>query len=264
VSSVVGSRRYVKAAPSQASRCVLLLSPACATQRRRCATVSMRDREHSPAGTACSRLRLNSSARHRRLVRPSAADPASSLWPQRRPPVRPPDVVRGCRIKPSRKAAARSRKGTPGPPCATTSRRTTCARRTRWPFSEPTVRTGLAGSPGVCATASRERDTRTGRQPLLATRVPQRHVNSALSPGLGRLLPRTSWSSAPDASRDAGFRRTAAVTPAILALLSLVLSRGAPLGLRALATNRYRECSQSTSAALSLPVALHLRRLRSE
>jgi hypothetical protein len=56
-------------------------------------------------------------------------------------------------------AAARSRKCTPARSCATTSRRTACARRTRWPFSEPTLRSDPASSPGVYATASARSDS---------------------------------------------------------------------------------------------------------
>jgi len=52
------------------------------------------------------------------------------------------------------KAAARSRQWAPERLGATTSRRSTCARRTRWPFSEPTLRSDPAGSPGVYATAT--------------------------------------------------------------------------------------------------------------
>jgi hypothetical protein len=42
----------------------------------------------------------------------------------------------------------------PAEPYATTSPRAACARRTRWPFSEPTLRSAPASSLWVCATAS--------------------------------------------------------------------------------------------------------------
>jgi hypothetical protein len=54
----------------------------------------------------------------------------------------------------SRKRAARLRRCTSEPPCTTSSRRTACARRTRWPFSEPTLTSDPAGSPGVFPTAT--------------------------------------------------------------------------------------------------------------
>jgi hypothetical protein len=54
----------------------------------------------------------------------------------------------------SRKHAARLRRGTSEPPCATPSRRTACVRRTRSPFSEPTLTRDPAGLPGVFPTAT--------------------------------------------------------------------------------------------------------------
>ena|SRR5215217_290616 len=54
-----------------------------------------------------------------------------------------------------RKRAARSRKCTPEPPCGTTLRRTARQGPTRWPISEPTLRSDPVASPGVYATASR-------------------------------------------------------------------------------------------------------------
>src|SRR5215211_4973059 len=54
----------------------------------------------------------------------------------------------------SRKRAARLRRCTSEPSCTTPSRRTACVRRTRSPFSEPTLTGDPAGSPGVFPTAT--------------------------------------------------------------------------------------------------------------
>src|SRR5215204_6735936 len=56
-----------------------------------------------------------------------------------------------------RRHAVHSRKCTPEPPCGTTLRRTARSRPTRWPISEPTLRSDPAASPGVYATASAKR-----------------------------------------------------------------------------------------------------------
>jgi hypothetical protein len=64
-------------------------------------------------------------------------------------------VRRGCRESRLRKSAARLRRCTSELPCTLRSRRAGCVRRTRWRFSEPTLTSDPAGSPGVFPTASR-------------------------------------------------------------------------------------------------------------
>jgi hypothetical protein len=51
----------------------------------------------------------------------------------------------------------------PETPCGATLRRIGRSRRTRWPISEPTLRSDPAASPGVCATASTSSSCTAGR-----------------------------------------------------------------------------------------------------
>src|SRR5215211_3719127 len=67
----------------------------------------------------------------------------------------------------SRKRAARLRRCTSEPSCTTPSRRTACVRRTRSPFSEPTLTGDPAGSPGVFPTATQEYESYPNIRSLL-------------------------------------------------------------------------------------------------
>src|ERR687896_1929915 len=76
----------------------------------------------------------------------------------RTPPVAPLSLpAEGVAQSRLRKRAARSRRCMPEQRCGTTLRRTARPRGTRWPISEPTLRSDPAASPGVYATATARR-----------------------------------------------------------------------------------------------------------
>jgi hypothetical protein len=104
-----------------------------------------------------SEIRLGARAHHSHTVKRANAPPGPDSNNQHQAlDAGPAAQIRTEGVAQSRfgNAAACSRKCTPGPPSATTSGRTARLRWTRWPFSEPTLRTDPVSSPGVCATAS--------------------------------------------------------------------------------------------------------------
>jgi hypothetical protein len=125
-----------------------------------------------------------------------------------------------------RENAARLRRCTSEPPCTTSSQRTACVRRTRWPFSEPTLTSDPAWSPGFFPTATREsrrwRLRRVARRP--GSRAPARDQGCSESAG-GRQRSASPSSDGSSSRRRHGLTRIGSGEMAPLKGLSVSRSR---------------------------------------